>query len=224
MALYGADGDHVPNAEDPRAGLEGAHGLSVRALCSPLAGPFDLEVRPGEIVVVRGPSGSGKTLFLRLVADLDPGQGEVVLGGRARAAETAPAWRRRAVYVAAEPGWWTPAVADHFAPADRDGARALAARLNVREGAFDAPVARLSTGERQRLAIVRALVLAPPLLILDEPSAALDEEATARLEALLRERAAAGAILLMASHDPAQGPRLGARVLRMVDRRLEAGA
>lgn len=199
-------------------------GLSVRALRSVLAGPVSLSAEAGEIIVLRGRSGSGKTLLLRLLADLDPGEGDVVLDGRARGDEPATAWRRRAVYVAAEPGWWEPTAAAHVAAELRQEAHALAERLGVRADALTDPVARLSTGERQRLAIVRALVLRPSLLLLDEPSAALDGEAVLRLEALLGERAAQGAILLMASHDPAQADRLGARTLRIAGGRLEEDA
>ena len=191
------------------------------ALRSVHVGPFSFSAEAGEIVVLRGRSGSGKTLLLRLLADLDPGEGEVVLDGRAREDEPAAEWRRRAVYVAAEPGWWEPTAGEHFAPAHREEAHALAEHLAVRADALTDAVARLSTGERQRLAIVRALVLRPALLLLDEPSAALDGEAVLRLEALLRERSAQGAIVLLASHDASQADRLEARTLRIVGGRLE---
>ena len=58
--------------------------------------------------------GGGKSLFLRMIADLDPCQGEVFLDGVERRRMTAPAWRRQVVYNAAEPGWWREAVAEHF--------------------------------------------------------------------------------------------------------------
>ena len=82
------------------------------------------------------------------------------------------------------------------------------------------PVARLSTGEKQRLALIRAFVLSPPVLLLDEPTGPLDPASVERVEALLRERLAAGLILLMVTHDPAQAGRLGARHLRMEEGRL----
>ncbi|MGY2050243.1 ABC transporter ATP-binding protein [Methylobacterium sp. JK268] len=204
--------------------MTGQRGLRIEGLRSPLAGPFDLAVPPGGIVCISGASGSGKSLFLRMVADLDPNAGAVRLNGRRRDAMAAPDWRRLIPYVAAESGWWSEVVADHFPPPDRPAAERLAARLGIRDGAFGGPVGRLSTGERQRLALIRALVTEPPALLLDEPTGPLDPAATACVETLLRERAAEGAVILMVSHDAGQGARLAARRLTMADRRLEAAA
>lgn len=156
-----------------------------------------------------------------MIADLDPNDGEVSLGGTARARLAAHLWRRRIPYVAAESGWWAQTVHDHFAPEQLGAARALAERLGVGSAPFDGPVDRLSTGERQRLALVRALVLDPPALLLDEPTGPLDPVSVERVEAVLKERLASGAAIVLVSHDPAQGQRLGARRLRMVDRKLE---
>ncbi|ACL57220.1 ABC transporter ATP-binding protein [Methylobacterium nodulans] len=197
-------------------------GLHIEDLRSDLAGPFDLVVPKGQIVTIAGPSGSGKSLFLRMIADLDVNTGRVRLDGRWRSEMPAPEWRRQIPYVAAEPGWWSDAIADHVAPEHRVAAEALAARLGVGARPFAGLVANLSTGERQRLALVRALVRETPALLLDEPTGPLDPVSTTAVEALLRERAAAGAIILMVSHDPGQSERLSARALRMAARRLEA--
>lgn len=201
-------------------------GLAIHNLRSPLAGPFTLEVPPGAAVAVSGASGAGKSLFLRMIADLDANEGRVSLDGVARDSLPAHRWRRMIPYVAAESGWWSPQVRDHFAAGELDRARALAARLGVGDAPFDGPVERLSTGERQRLALVRALILESPALLLDEPTGPLDPASTERVEEVLRERLAAGAVVVLVSHDPAQGVRLGARRWRMADRRLtpeEAG-
>ena len=144
--------------------------LSLKDLQSPLAGPFDLELAAGECLAVTGESGSGKSLFLRMIADLDPNEGQVKLDGVDRSSLPSPAWRRRAPYVAAESGWWLKTAAQHFAPERLDAARALATRLGVGTTPFEGEVARLSTGERQRLVIIRALVLDSPVLLLDEPT------------------------------------------------------
>lgn len=194
--------------------------LRLHALESPLAGPYDFELDAGACAVITGPSGSGKSLFLRMIADLDPSRGEVWRDGVARQSMSGPDWRREAPYVASDSGWWRDDVAGHFTLDRQTAARALAERLGLNDGQFDGSVARLSTGERQRLALVRALVLQSPLLLLDEPTSALDPEAVGRVEALLIERLAAGDAILMVSHDARQAERLDAARYRMVDRKL----
>jgi len=192
--------------------------LRCENLRSRLAGPFDLTVAPGECVAITGASGSGKSLFLRMLADLDPNDGAVFLDGRERAAFPAPDWRRQVTYVAAESGWWTDSVADHFP--DLQAARTLAEQLGLKPDLLDGPVLRLSTGEKQRLALARTLLLASPVLLLDEPTSSVDEASQARVETLLRARLAAGTSLLMVTHDPAQAARLGHRHFVMTAGRL----
>ena len=196
--------------------------LTVKQLRSELAGPFELSLGRGTCAAITGASGSGKSLFLRMVADLDPNEGEVWLNEQARAAMPAPAWRKQVTYVAAESGWWAEIVIEHFPLRRRDEIVPLASSLGLRAELLDAPVAQLSTGEKQRLALVRALLLAPPVLLLDEPTGPLDEESVVRVEALLRQRMAAGTSILLVTHDPKQAERLGDRRYRMAARRLEA--
>lgn len=188
--------------------------LELRGLRGAHAGPFDLTLEPGRCAAVTGPSGAGKSLLLRMIADLDPNDGACRLDGRDRAEFAAPEWRRRVVYNAAEPGWWSERVEDHFS----GDPGPLALRLGLRAAQLAGPVARLSTGERQRLALVRALLLDPPALLLDEPTGALDEDATRAAEALLRERLDAGTAIVLVTHSAAQAARLGDARLR-----LEAG-
>ena len=195
--------------------------LSLRGVRSALAGPFDLELPAGTCLAISGASGAGKSLLLRMIADLDPNTGEVRLDGVLREAMSGPAWRRKACYVAAESGWWRETPCEHFAPEHRDAGRAVAKKLGVREGAFDEEVRRLSTGERQRLALVRALVLDPPILLLDEPTGPLDPESAGRVETVLAERLAAGTTIMLVSHDPSQAKRMGADRRLMRNRRLE---
>ncbi len=198
-------------------------GLKLENLQSPLVGPFDLTVEAGTCLAIMGASGAGKSLFLRMIADLDPNTGEVWLDGRARSSVSGPDWRRQVVYVAAESGWWDDAVAAHFEPHQREAASELADRFGLVAGLLTAQVARLSTGERQRLALIRALVRQSPALLLDEPTAALDHDSIGKVETVLRERLAAGTTLIMVTHDPAQSERLGHQHLVMAAGRLAPG-
>ncbi|HEY8289010.1 MAG TPA: ATP-binding cassette domain-containing protein [Acetobacteraceae bacterium] len=204
----------------PRSGEPRPERLRIAALRSALAGPFDLSLAPGECVAVTGASGSGKSLFLRMIADLDPSTGEVFLDGAARQRIAAPAWRRQVVYCPAESGWWDERVAAHFPGPSQGFARSMGARFGLDPGLLDGPVLRLSSGERQRLALIRALALEPPALLLDEPTGALDQDSTALVETVLRERLAAGSVILMVTHSDAQAERLAGRHLRMAARRL----
>jgi ABC-type iron transport system FetAB ATPase subunit len=195
--------------------------LLVKELRSEFAGPFELNLDAGACVAITGPSGSGKSLFLRMIADLDPNQGTVWLKGVERASLPAPEWRKRATYVSAESGWWADTVIEHFATQRRSEVAALAARLGLHADLLDASVARLSTGEKQRLSLVRALLQSPPVLLLDEPTGPLDEESVTRVEALLRERMATGTSIVLVTHDPNQAERLGNRRYRMLAGQLE---
>jgi putative ABC transport system ATP-binding protein len=195
--------------------------LVVNELRSEFAGPFELSLEAGACVAITGRSGSGKSLFLRMIADLDPNQGKVWLNGIERASLPAPEWRRRAIYVSAESGWWADTVIEHFAPNRRGEAAALATHLGLRTDLMDASIARLSTGEKQRLSLVRALLPDPLVLLLDEPTGPLDEESVVRVEALLRERMATGTSIVLVTHDPNQADRLGTQRYRMVAGHLE---
>ena len=110
----------------------------------------------------------------------------------------------------------------HFPRRWRDEIATLTSSLGLRDELLDAPVAQLSTGEKQRLALVRALLPAPPVLLLDEPTGPLDEDSVVRVEALLRQRMATGTSILLVTHDPKQAERLGDQRYRMAARRLEA--
>jgi putative ABC transport system ATP-binding protein len=198
-----------------------ATALLVKNLRSAFAGPFELNLDTGACAAVTGPSGSGKSLFLRMIADLDPSEGKVWLNERERGSMPAPQWRRQATYVSAESGWWADRVIEHFDVNRRSEVAALAARLGLRPDLLDAPVAQLSTGEKQRFSLVRALLPSPPVLLLDEPTGPLDEESVAKVEALLRERKAAGTSILLVTHDPNQAERLGDQRYRMVAGHLQ---
>lgn len=174
---------------------------------------FDLADR--ECVAVRGPSGSGKTLLLRAIADLDPNDGVVTLDGRSRGETPAPQWRRLVTYIPAEPGWWAETVGAHFP--DWSCAAPLVEELRLSRSSHDWPIQRLSTGERQRFALIRALLLRPRVLLLDEPTSGLDPEGIAAVERQVREHLAEGASAIWVTHDVVQADRVARRCL-VVDR------
>ena len=185
-----------------------ASDLVISNLRGAIVGPVSLRVSPGACAAIEGPSGAGKSLLLRMIADLDPNEGEVRLGDMDRAAVAAPAWRRQMMLLAAESGWWAATVEDHFPPERRTAAGDMARRLGLEASDLRRAPASFSTGERQRLALIRALVRQPRALLLDEPTSALDAASVLRVEALLREVVAAGAILVLVSHDQDQARRL----------------
>ncbi|REE89196.1 ABC transporter ATP-binding protein [Cupriavidus plantarum] len=195
-------------------------GLQVSGVVGVGRGPFSLSVPRGQCVLLSGPSGSGKSLLLRMIADLDPNEGDVLLDGLSRQDVSAPEWRRRVVYVPAESGWWEDEVGAHMA--DVEAARALLAPMCLPPAILSSPVSRVSTGEKQRLALIRALVRKPDMLLLDEPTSGLDQASTRAVEAVLRQRLEAGAGVLMVSHHEEQAARMGNAHYRMSPDGLEA--
>ncbi len=180
--------------------------------------PVELELAPGELVFVSGPSGSGKSLLLRAIADLDPHPGEAWLDGASRSSMPAPAWRRRVGLLPAESHWWGEDVGDHFAADAADFVEPLGFEPEV----MGWSVSRLSTGERQRLALARLLANGPEVLLLDEATANLDPTNRDRVEAVVEHyRTDQEAAVLWVSHDPDQRRRLGGRSLVIQDGRLE---
>lgn len=130
----------------------------------------------------------------------------------------APEWRRQVVLVMAESHWWALRVGEHFPHGVEPG---WLQRLGLAADALDWEVARCSTGERQRLALLRALMLKPAVLLLDEPTGNLDADSTARVEALLADYlASTGAALLWVSHDERQAARVAQQRYRMQQGRL----
>ncbi len=180
--------------------------LSVDLPASPTTGPIRFALDRGQCLVVRGPSGVGKTTLLRKIADLDTHDGEISLDGKPQSAWPAPEWRSQIIFVASDAGWWAPTVADHFD--DEGAARDIMSLMAIGPEKLTMQPHLLSSGERQRMALIRALVKRPAFLLLDEPTSALDQDTTALVENVLGQFKAEGGGLLVVTHDDAQADRL----------------
>lgn len=192
--------------------------LQVANLATNHIGPVSFELPTGSCTALMGASGSGKSLLLRAIVDLDPNTGDVSADDQWRSSMSARLWRRIVAYVPAESGWWSDRVGDHLLSG------AQTDRLLDSIGLPDAltwEVARLSTGERQRLAIARALIQSPKVLLLDEPTASLDADATERIEALIQQCCQSDKTVLVVTHDPDQALRLAQRTLSIVDGKVQ---
>lgn len=203
-------------------------GLRLQTVRPRVLAPVTLELQAGELVLISGPSGSGKSLLLRAIADLDPHEGQVWLDGEPRSAMAAHRWRRRVGLLPAESFWWDDRVGSHFpeGAGDPEPFRQMLGDLGFEPEVFGWSVSRLSTGERQRLALARLLAQVPEALLLDEATANLDPANRDRVESVVeRYRRARVAATLWVSHDPEQRERLvgtsGGRQLVIRDGRLE---
>lgn len=187
-------------------------GLEVREVYTGVGGPYSLHIAAGECVSLRGRSGSGKSLLLRAIADLDVHEGKVSLDGVDSQAMAAPRWRQQVMLVPVESQWWLDEVGAHFVAGDCP----WLAPLGFGPEVMGWQVSRLSSGEKQRLALARALMHRPRVLLLDEPTASLDATTTLAVEGLVAEyRQDSGAAVLWVSHDAGQAARVGDRHLQL---------
>ena len=200
--------------------------LNLEGVCVEAGGVSLLEgirvsVDRGEIVGLYGPSGCGKSTLLRCVAGLsDASSGEVRFKGRAAGEEGWPGFRRQVVLVAQQPALLEASVEENLARVftyqsserafPKDEAAELLDRLEVGAQRLGQPARSLSVGQQQRVCLVRALLIRPVVLLLDEPASALDAEAIGLVEELLRESVAEGRCggILLVTHDLEQIERL----------------
>ena len=187
--------------------------LKVSNLTRLMIGPVNITVADGECVAITGPSGAGKSVLLRAIVDLDPNEGIVSTKDMERETTSAPQWRKQVAMLPAESGWWQERVGAHFQ--NPQLMREQLGDIGLPEQAMDWEVARLSTGEKHRLALLRCLETNPEVLLLDEPTAALDHDTTLQIESLLKRHLKTGTSILIVTHDAAQARRMANRILRL---------
>jgi iron complex transport system ATP-binding protein len=173
--------------------------------------PTDLAIEAGEVVALVGPNGGGKTSLLRALARIEQAGGDVWVGGE-DVDTTPPARRRRLLSFlpASREMTWPIAARDvialGLADPDHDRVDELINQLELTKLA-DRPVDRLSTGERARVLMARALAAKPRLLLLDEPLSNLDPYWVLRFLELFEAAAGSGQAVLVSLHDLSLLPR-----------------
>ncbi len=199
-----------------------ARGLTYRLAVRTLWQDFELSLRSGERLGITGPSGSGKTLLLRTLAGLEPLQsGELMFKDRELSHWSMPAYRARVVYVPQRPAWREGTVDAAlrapfaFRVRREDGfssgrARELLHATGRDEDFLSQRTERLSGGEAQIVAVVRALLVTPSVLLLDEPTASLDSGTVRAIEDLITHWISASPdhAYIWTSHDRAQLERI----------------
>jgi len=195
--------------------------VHVRRRGKRLLGPVDLTMTAGQLTAVIGPNGAGKTTLLRVMHGV-----ERISGGTVTWAHDDPASH---AYVFQTPILLRRSVAENLrypldvAGVPRAQANATVASWLDRIGLTDLrnlAASRLSGGERQKLAIARALARKPKVLFLDEPTANLDGHAKQEIEALLTEASSAGVNIILATHDMGQVRRLATQLVFLVAGRV----
>lgn len=189
-----------------------------------LLGPINLTVGGQGFTIVMGPNGSGKTTLLKVLHGVERISGGTI-GWSAPDAEV----REAQAYVFQRPIMLRRSVRQNLAyplellkqPKAEIAAKVIdwAGRVGLQD-LLDHPAPRLSGGEKQKLALARALIRTPKLLFLDEPCANLDGRSTREIEAVLREAHAAGTRIVMTTHDLGQARRLASDVIFLLNGKL----
>jgi putative ABC transport system ATP-binding protein len=187
---------------------------------------FSYSFESGKIYTILGPSGAGKTSLLRLLNRLDePTGGEVVFEGKDYRSYEPCKLRSRIGYLFQVPHLFPGTVVDNlrFARPDLDQARIekLLKQVSIRPEMADQRSDSLSVGEKQRVALARLLSTDPSVVLLDEPTAALDPTYTSMIEKVIKQIAQEQELaIVMVSHEPQQAVRMGGDGLLLVEGRL----
>ena len=175
--------------------------------------PLNLEIN-NEFMCLSGPSGSGKSLLLRAIADLIIHQGEAYLDND-KCSEINPVqWRKWVGYLPSESAWWMDKIGDHFMAKNNP----YLSLLDLPADCLNWDISRCSTGEKQRIAIARLLEQQPKVLLLDEPTASLDQDSVACVELLIKNYANEFHVpVIWVSHNDLQIKRIKDRELKILN-------
>lgn len=198
-----------------------------------------LTIRSGDRVVLTGPSGSGKTLFLRALAALDPiDRGEIHWQGQPLTQLYIPRFRRQAIYLHQRSALFEQTVAAALQQPftltanrdqryDRDRIVNWLQALDRPPAFLDNRVRELSGGEMQIVALLRALQLDPQVLLLDEPTSAMDAATATAVESLIAHwtnQSPPDKATVWVTHDAAQAVRVGQRKVEIEGGRMKKDA
>jgi putative ABC transport system ATP-binding protein len=199
----------------------------------PVIEHLDLAVRRGEFLVVGGASGCGKSTLLRLACRLNaPDSGTILFGGTLISAIPPAELRSRICLVAQIPQMVDATVADNLLipfsfAANRQKAVPMPERIDELLKSFylngvspGQSALRLSTGQKQRLALMRALLLEPRLLLLDEPTSALDAESARMVFSIIERLNSEGMTVVMVTHSDYRPSLPGVRLMKMRNGKL----
>ena len=188
----------------------------------PVLAGVDLEVQPGEILLVRGPNGAGKTSLLRACAGLLPvAEGQAMVLGHDLRADRRRVRRHVGLLGHAGGLYDDLSVEDNVAFAVRAAGGPVEevgpalARLGLAGRLRRVRTARLSAGQRRRVSLAVLVARRPALWLLDEPHAGLDAEGRDVLDLLVRDAAASGATVVFASHEGDRATALAGRTVAM---------
>lgn len=159
--------------------------LNIQNIKIPGIQPINLSIAEGECVGVSGDSGCGKTRLLRAIVDMDEHEGDVFLGDKSMLEFPGHTWRKNVCLVPAESQWWFDTIGEHFPEKVFDKFSTLFKTLGFERDVLSWQSARCSSGEKQRLAIIRAIINKPRVLLLDEPTTNLDAENSRKVESLV---------------------------------------
>lgn len=201
------------------------NGISYMVGDKPILQDISFQVGKGELLMVSGPSGSGKSTLLRIIGDqLSPTSGSIWLNGRNILEYRPEDYRQRVSYVFQTPTLFMDTVMEDLEfpyrirslSPDALRIRELLPEVGLTPDILSRESRVISGGEKQRVALLRSLVIAPDILLLDEVTASLDRENAQMIENTVKRLSDRGITIIWVTHDPDQ-LELSDRVLRIRD-------